>query len=415
MTANNKNIFLKVTKCCKIFYLCYSKIILFLLFAVIIIFFTLIKLNFINLDFLKTEKTLLKDKNISNNDLFIEDCISSNFYAPHGKILDIGEDKYLIIGGINNLDYNTREKRIHIELYDNKSKKIIKVSNDLFYSLGGVIQLDNGNILIETGDKDGNKSYFVVLDRNTLNIKQKIWLKDLFGEINSYEFVRCSALNNNKILCINGHNTNNHHLKIYDTDNQTLQFGPKYHPNRIGGISMLNLDNDNFIIVGGYFEKEEDKTLIEICSINENKCKIQKSKVSGERKSPLLLKTQDNKILIIDLYNRNQVITIELFDPKNDTIEVIGIIPKNEIEFRTYTLLKNDNILITGGEKGILRVKAVNDAYIFDIKKRELKKIENKMVYPRSSQLTKLLDNGDVLICGGYKGLNKCERYITKK
>ena len=62
---------------------------------------------------------------------------SSKFYSVGGGIFDLGDDKYILLGGTNKTDdkYHTvpmREKTNHYEIFDNKTKKIIETSDDIY-------------------------------------------------------------------------------------------------------------------------------------------------------------------------------------------------------------------------------------------------------------------------------------------
>jgi len=355
--------------------------------------------------------------NIPEDGKFVEDCKSSKSYA--GGFFHISNEKYLIVGGTNKIEekyriFPLREPLYRIELYDNNKKKIVKANDYLFYLPPHVSILDNDNLLISTG-KDLAHITFYILNKKTLKLKNIISALDLYDYNHSFEALRAAPLPDNRILFTNS-KTVNAETYIYDLTNNTIKKGPHYHKDRVGAFSILVLNKDEYMITGGYLKNEKDRNSIEICSISKNKCVMQKSKLSSERPNrPLLFKTQDNKILIVDLFIWDDFDAVELFDPKTDSIEVLGIIPKNGIEGRTYTRLQNGNILITGGEKGIMIAKRVKDAYIFDIEKRELRKIEGGMKYARSGHLTGVLENGDVLICGGNRGLTRCERYISRQ
>ena len=360
---------------------------------------------------LKTPENTLND--IPENGKFVEDCNASKNYTS-GGIFNVGNNRYLIVGCINILDrkyytYPLPRKMVGLEFYDNQYKKITKRSDNLLYFIIDAVQLNNGNIFIQTTDETG-KNYFAIIDKNTFEINKVFSHEDLFKDQSSNIDWHFINLSKNKIVLINGLQ---HSTYIFDADNNTLKKAPEYNKEILDRTAIVPLDINRYIVFEGIPRYKKEHSLIEICDINKNKCFTQKSKLYQSKTLPNLFKTNDNKILIIG-DKRNESNTIELFDPVNDTIEIIGQLPNDKVFSRSYTQLKDGNILITGGEKGIMFKEKVNDAYIFDVEKKELKRIKNGMKYARVRHLTGVLENGDVLICGGRLGNARCERYIYK-
>lgn len=104
----------------------------------------------------------------------------------------------------------------------------------------------------------------------------------------------------------------------------------------------------------------------------------------------------------------------EIYNPTTNKIELVenNIISKNSNYYRpTYTLLKNGNLLISGGldKKRINNTKSEeyfsNSAYIFDTKNKKIRKIENLPI-PLFSHSCYLAENGDVYILGGETNSN---------
>ena len=103
---------------------------------------------------------------------------------------------------------------------------------------------------------------------------------------------------------------------------------------------------------------------------------------------------------------------IEVYNPISNKFELIkeNINSTNinylDEDYTNYTLLKNGNILITGGQdvQIISKIKVkrfpINKAQIFDIKSKKIKKIQD-LPFPIEKHSAYLDHNGDVYIIGG--------------
>ncbi len=381
---------------------------------IILILISFVIISLIIISIANYQKPDLKTQSLKG--LFKYAIKSSKFYSVGGGIFDLGDDKYILLGGTNKIGhkYNTVpkiEKKIHYEIFDNKTKKIIETSDDILYNVSGSVQLDNGNLFIINGTNKYNNNRqdveLSIFDIKTKEIKSLKLTKELFQKP---EIIRLVKLPNNRVLILNTHYNNKDIPYIFDANSNKFFKAPCFAKKFDSDLYGIALKKDSYIIIGSRHPKTKN---IEVCNIRGNKCVIAKSILSYKNIMGIF-KTKENKV-IIARQSQGEDTDIELFDPENDTIEIIGRIPRDKVIYRKFTQLKNGNLLITGGIVGIWAQSAVNDAYIFDVNKKELIKLYQNMKFERDNhQQTKVLNNGNVLICGG-SAYNYCEIFVINK
>lgn len=357
------------------------------------------------------------------NDLFQIVGQSSKLYAGGGGIFDLGDEQYIILGGTNKTSdkYHTvpmPEKTTHYEIFDNKIKKIIETSDDILYGIFNSVQLDNGDLFINNCTNNENEiNFFSIIYKDTKEVKNLISANKLFNEPYLIKLIK---LNENKVLILNNNPNIKENAYIYDGNTDSFTKAPNFAKKIYSKIDGIGLNRYKYVLIGGNSDLTTEKRYtpqeIEICDIKKNKCILQKSILNDDKPILNIFKNKDDKVILIRQY-RDEECVIELFDPENDTIEIIGTIPNDGIRDRKFTQLKDGNFLITGGHFGIMVQGVVDHAYIFNVNKKELIKLPQNMNFKRGLyQQTKVLNDGNVLICGGssYKE-NYCELFITNK
>ena len=388
-------------------------IILVIIFCFIILICSIIKLfqnNRIKISFFEQ---------IPNNLTFRKICKSSKSYSKGGGIFYIDDDKYLILGSSNKIEkkyYNfpMPDKRIHLEVFNNKTQKIDIIKDKILYYVLDSVQMTNGNIFFISSDgQEWRRHFFSILDKKTFEVKNIGIFDEFFKE---YDRVTIFGLENNKVLIIKNL-YEKEEIFVYDGNLNTFSKAPQHNKKGTNYMSAIALDDNRYVLLGGYSTDEDKAKSIEICNIKDNKCVIKKSKLNEIKTSPFLFKVSNNKILIIDSIADHSK-TIELYDYEKDIVEIIGEIPNDNVRSRNYIQLKNGDIFISGGFKGISVQEPVNKAYIFHLQNKEINEIESGMIFPRGFHLTSLLKNGNVLICGGnlnnHHKNNYCEELVIK-
>lgn len=341
-------------------------------------------------------------------------------------IFDIGDNKYIIFG-VKNKEKNEGkyttipfiDKLVHIEIFDYTTKKIKEVTSPILYQVVDCVQLKNGNIFF-IGKTEDFKNYFAIFDINTFEIKELGLEKNL---IDSTENSLYQLANGDVLIYIGRSNKAPYwsdSLYLLDSNNLNFKKVAELKIKRVS-YSVIQLNDTDILVVGGaipskYYYKE--KLLdIELCNIKTTKCKILNAKLSQKKLYPYLFKDKNGNILIFpSIIDEDK--TIDLYDVKSDTLKTVGYIDRyydygnEEIEKRidnydkitgimgaNFVQLNDGNILITGGYSGISIVITRSDAYIYDISKNKLMKIDD-MGYRRLNHLTKVLNDGNVLFLG---------------
>ena len=331
-------------------------------------------------------------------------------------IFDIGDNKYILFG-VKNKEKNEGkyttipfiDKLVHIEIFDYTTKKIKEITSPILYQVVDCVQLKNGNIFF-IGKTEDFKNYFAIFDINTFEIKELGLETNLIDSTGNSLY----QLANGDVLIYIGRSNKAPYLSdsLYLFDSNNLNF-KKVAELKIKRLkhSVFQLNDTEILIVGG-------KLLdIELCNIKTTKCKILNAKLSQKKLYPYLFKNKNGNILIFpSIIDEDK--TIDLYDVKSDTMKTVGYIDRyydygnEEIEKRidnydkitgimgaNFVQLNDGNILITGGCSGISIVITRSDAYIYDISKNKLMRIDD-MGYRRLNHLTKVLNDGNVLFLG---------------
>ena len=350
---------------------------------------------------------------------------NSMYHNGSNDVFAIGDNKYIIFGAENKTrmeKYSTipfPEKLVHIEIFDYTTKKIKEVTPPILYPIVDCVQLKNGNIFF-IGKTVDLKSYFAIFDINTFEIKELGLEKNL---IDSTENSLYQLANGDVLIyigCSNKAPYLSDSLYLFDSNNLNFKKVAELKIKRVS-YSVIQLNDTDILVVGGaipskYYYKE--KLLdIELCNIKTTKCKILNAKLSQKKLYPYLFKDKNGNILIFpSIIDEDK--TIDLYDVKSDTLKTVGYIDRyydygnEEIEKRidnydkitgimgaNFVQLNDGNILITGGCSGISIIITRSDAYIYDISKNKLMKIDD-MGYRRLNHLTKVLNDGNVLFLG---------------
>lgn len=363
----------------------------------------------------------------NNNDEYTFKKITDSSSIYNGfsyGIFYIGNEQYIIFGAqnkdlfkdkYNRIPYVT--KKIHVEVFDYNRKKIKKITQPIFYEIINCFQLLDGNIFFRALDQNSNV-YLGLF--NVKNFEEKII--QINNDILNCRYSSFFSIDDENILISGALEKNKRILDrfyIYNIQQNKLTIGPQLKKPRTS-YSIIKINNENILIVGGTdIENNINVPVldIEICNIKSNTCKLLDIKLNEEKLWPKLFNDKNGNIFIFPSV-RKENSTIEFYNLKNQTIKVVGQIDRyydknnlflekklNDYDKTTgivssnFIQLQNGNILITGGKSGILRQKIRNDAYVYDISKYKLIKIED-MGYKRQNHLTKVLNDGNVLFLG---------------
>lgn len=210
--------------------------------------------------------------------------------------------------------------------------------------------------------------------------------------------------------------------KIVDYEKKQIIEGPTLNKPR-NSASALLLDNNNVLVVGGAGFKYNNylsPSEIELCNINEEKCKvIGNVPFVGTNVGPTkaFFDDLDGNLLYVPFYlfnkdnsGRNKAeIFIQTINPKTgEAKSVESFFPINEkVQVRGISIrqLKNGDLLFLGGVSGAgIGYRNDNVHKIFDIRTREIRDTKTSLNYPRSEAMnTIVLEDGNVLIVGGSK------------
>lgn len=207
--------------------------------------------------------------------------------------------------------------------------------------------------------------------------------------------------------------------RIVDYEKKQIIEGPLLNVARKNSSAIL-LDENNILVVGGseYIDKNFSPTEIEVCNINQKKCKII-GNVPFPGTSNIITKIffndADGNLLYVPLYGFNEYgrdkrdIHIQAINPKTgEAKSVASFFPINEkvwVRGISITQLKNGDLLFLGGVSGAgigYRNESIHK--IFDIRTRKIRDTKSPLNYPRYELATTMvLEDGNVLIVGGSK------------
>lgn len=259
-------------------------------------------------------------------------------------------NKVLIIGG----GYHNGELKSSTELYD-LNKKTIKLSSNLIYPrYGHTANLLNDGRIIVLGGAVGYKNALVEI-YNPL--------------IDKFELI--AKMNKKRLF-----------------------------------PSSITLNDGRVLIIGGYYDGKF-KSSTEIYNPKTNKFDLA-GKLNIPRSRAQLFLTSNGKVLVLggQTAKNDFALNVEVYDPKTNEFTLIKTqIPIKGLHYYQVNLLSDDRILVSGGRtKSPPFPKWHNKTYIFDYKTSTWEK-GPKMKSKRAFHSAVLLKNGDVLITGGDKKL----------
>lgn len=340
------------------------------------------------------------------------------FLLKDGKVLVFGGDYYLKPYGRSGLQGDF-SKSISAEIFDPKTNTFTlkKGLDRKIYNNYGATLLNDGRILVTGGSNGFGKSGIVyntseIYDPETDTVTQG-------PNMNSPRENHASVLlKDGRVLIFGGligkvDNWLNNTAEIYDPVQNKftlLESSPKFRPSGQNNVHVLSNGMvyiiricENFVKSGYYTDYNFE--LFDPQTNNFNVIKFENIKNKGQYsynlyKSVLL---KNDKIVLFEVGSGrgsgfNQV---EVYDPKTNNIQTIGSMKAKDRSGFGVTLLKDGNILITGGNTGYtITLKDTNTAEIFDTKKMKFYNLDKMKTNYGLSEAT-LLNDGRVLITGG--------------
>lgn len=336
-------------------------------------------------------------------------AFAANGFVPTGSLTDGGRygastallpgGKVLLAGGFNNVNLATAE------IYDPATGTFAATANNLSVArgFGTTTTLANGKILIANGGdyNDGGAATTAVdlFDPST----------GLFSATGSTHDARhgstATLLPSGKVLIAGGIMSNSQtrlaSAELYDPVAGTFTYTASMLVARDYQIAVL-LQNGKVLIAGG-----GDGSGVALSSSELYDPATGTFALSGtmlERRDDATGTLLPNgKVLVVGGGNNDVSSgTAELYDPASGTFSASrsSITPRS---FATATLLSNGSVLICGGVDGANSSGTLNDAQLYD-PASDTFTLAGTMATARLDHSAMLLDNGTVLVAGGYNG-----------
>lgn len=305
------------------------------------------------------------------------------------------------------------------EEYIYKTKKFIQTIYE-FKNTGhkNIIKLNNEKILILGGSDGYPQKNTQLYDTTAKNFKN--------GPSMNYERTDATAslLRNGKVIVIGGDifyylDKRSVFSEIYNVKTNTFEFAAKMHIPRYKHSAIL-LKDGKVLVVGGV-NKSGMLSDAEIYNPETNLFTLT-GKINIPRKTPKLYMLKNGNVLIIggfrdrDAKNKLDSICvrdIEIYNPKTNEFKIVNKRQSEPWDPSTVQL-RDDKILFTGGCKGIgLSLICYKSSEIYDPYTNTFTKGKD-MNYKREDHIMTLLKDDNVLITGT-RGKNKtAELYISK-
>ncbi|HSJ66955.1 MAG TPA: kelch repeat-containing protein [Anditalea sp.] len=317
----------------------------------------------------------------------------SNMHAPraaHTATL-LQDGTVLICGGFAG---NSNNSLSSVEIFNPISKSFENINSLTTPRVShSATLLPNGKVLIAGGYNGNALSSTEIYDPET-----KLFTKGPNLNIARYGHT-ATVLNNGKILLSGGVGSGWTFLssvELYDINaNKFILTSPMADARESHTATLLK--NGNVLITGGHRDRRENIKLYTSSEIYDSKrnqfSAAGKLNIPRHKHDAVLL--SDGKVLINGGADRNDspFTSAEIFDPQ--TAKFTSISNMNFPRYKhneTSVLLPNNNILIGGGS---------DQAEIFDFETRKFIPVKGNMGTRLFSSAT-LLNNGEVLITGGY-------------
>lgn len=367
-------------------------------------------------------KELAAQTNPQKGDFIKVGQMSVPRYNHQTVLLDDGT--VLVFGGMT-LRKDYEGGSFAVDLYDPNTIKFTPVSkmNELRRDFA-VTKLNTGKVLI-TGGRIGNKS----INRTEIyNPKTKFFEKG--PDMN---FVRkehtATLLNNGRVLISGGdysvYNITKRNIpnELYNPKTEKFKIAAKMKIPRFSHSAIL-LKDGRVLIVGGVGRnngKTHKLVSAEIYDPKTNKFKLI-GNMNIARRTPNLYLLKDGNVLIsggIKDQDKDKgmdsiyVKEIEIYNPKTNRFKIIST-RTSEANDPAEVLLSDDKLLYTGSQTGVgLSLMWYKNSEIFDPKTRKFTEGKD-MNFARSCHRMTLLKDGNVLITGSYNEGRTAELYIAK-
>lgn len=328
-----------------------------------------------------------------------------NFPHAFHKTFLLKDGRVLILG--NNLRLNTSE------IYDPKTNKftILKKFNENRPAYNAIM-LDDGRILITGGYSEKSTPQKTLLLKSSLIYDS---IKDEIINEGEMHFVRAdhsnANLNNGKILIFGGYSGKTgkdayvSKAELYNPKSNEfilLKSSPNFVYGKVANTSVLS-DGRLFII--NYLNKNNKAEIFDPKTNKFSVLNIPLTNDSDEFYYYLykIVPLKNDRIVLFE-NDKDDFNNIKILDLKTNKLTNVGHMNLKDRGGYEVTLLKDENILITGGGVGRASFsKRVNSAEIFDTKKLKFYNVP-KMKYNTNSSSTILLNDDRVLINGGSLG-----------
>ena len=161
-------------------------------------------------------------------------------------------------------------------------------------------------------------------------------------------------------------------------------------------VSSTRLPNGEVLVAGGHF----NHNVVELFDPVEGTFRVLDGISIGGKVKAILL--NDGRALLV--YELDSALVASLYNPVDETLETIGPLVQPVRDRFTLTLLRDDRVLIAGGVRPVLPTDAsIPWAEIYDPTTGQFTQIQD-MTDGRFDHAATLLDDGTVLITGGYSG-----------
>lgn len=177
-----------------------------------------------------------------------------------------------------------------------------------------------------------------------------------------------------------------------------------------GGHALVELPNGNILVSGNGIDGSHSDAEIYDFSLRKWR---KTTSMNIARVSHTLMLLKSDKVLAIGGYKEQ---SCELFDPENETWIMTDSIPTYRWFAPSITELTDGNIMVAGGgyiDSTTHDLIYLTNAEIYDITNDKWE-IVDSMSLPRESHTATLLQDGRVLVTGGFNknlGTNECEIY----
>lgn len=334
-------------------------------------------------------------------------------YFHEAILLDDG--RVLLFGG-------EAENSLIADIYDPETKKFTQLKDKIPVRSGAAItKLIDGQILISGGASSmegrGGKGF------NGTKIYNPTTKKVIQGPnmILPREMHTSTLLKNGRVILIGGEYNND--SEMYDPITNKFSNASKLNIPRFEHSAIL-LKDGRVLVVGGIgYNKGKFDTLAsaEIYNPNTNKFKLI-GNMNIPRKNVNLYLLKDGNVLIsggIKKQDKDKgmdsiyVREIELYNPKTNEFKIIAK-RTSEANEPAEVLLADDKLLFTGSQTGVgLSLRWYATSEIFDPQTKKFTQGKS-MNFRRSCHRATLLKDGNVLISGSYSKNRAAELYIGK-